>query len=259
MNWDARDRVPFGQLSAIKAGAGDTVLFLHGVGLRAEAWAAQIDHFAPEYSVIVPDMPGHGESECLGVGAKLTDFTDRIAGAMSAPAMVVGHSMGAMIAMDLAIRYPGKVRGVAALNAIYRRDAAAKAAVTSRVATLDGNANSDPEPTLCRWFGERESPERRACRKWLGSVSPHGYRAAYSVFATEDGPSETALSVLSCPALFMTGDAEPNSTPAMSRAMAKLVPDGRAHIVEGAAHMMPMTHADAVNSALLSFFEDVSR
>ena len=259
MNWDARERVPFGQLSAIQAGAGDAVLFLHGVGLRAEAWAAQIDQFATEYSLTAPDMPGHGESEGLGVGAKLSDFTDRIAAATSAPAIVVGHSMGAMIAMDLAIRYPEKVHGLAALNAVFRRDAAASATVRSRAATLGGNANPDPEPTLCRWFGERASPERRACRKWLGSVSPHGYRAAYSVFATEDGPSETALSVLACPAMFMTGDAEPNSTPAMSRAMAKLVPVGRAHIVEGAAHMMPMTHADAVNSALLSFFEDVSR
>ena len=57
----------------------------------------------------------------------------------------------------------------------------------------------------------------------------------------------------------MTGELEPNSTPAMSRAMAKLVPNGRAQIVKGAAHMMPMTHAAEVNAALSTFLNEVQQ
>jgi pimeloyl-ACP methyl ester carboxylesterase len=53
----------------------------------------------------------------------------------------------------------------------------------------------------------------------------------------------------------MTGAQEPNSTPAMSRAMADLAPDGQAVIIEGAAHMLPMTHREEVNTHLLSFAE----
>ncbi|MFD2856780.1 alpha/beta fold hydrolase [Seohaeicola zhoushanensis] len=58
------------------------------------------------------------------------------------------------------------------------------------------------------------------------------------------------------PALFMTGEAEPNSTPAMSRAMAELAPQGQALVVPGAAHMLPMTHPDVVNAALLDLAAD---
>ncbi len=257
--WGARARVSFGNLAAIREGVGDTVLLLHGVGLCAEAWAAQIDAISHEYTVLAPDLPGHGESGCLDADDQLSDVTDRIAAAMQAPAFVVGHSMGAMVALDLAIRYPGKVRGVIALNAIFQRDAAAKAAVQARAKALNDANNPDPEPTLQRWFGDSNSDEKSACLDWLTAVHPTGYRAAYRIFATEDGPCDAALSVLACPALFMTGSAEPNSTPDMARAMATLTPNGRALIVEGAAHMMPMTHADAVNRALLSFFRDVSR
>ena len=259
MIWEPRDRAPFGQLTATKKGAGDAVLFLHGVGLRAEAWAAQIDEFAREFSVAAPDMPGHGESKPFDFEARLADFTEQVAAAISAPTFVVGHSMGAMIALDLAFRYPDKVRAVAALNAIFQRDTAAKAAVLGRAEAMKISHNPDAEPTLQRWFGASESPERQACHRWLTSLAPHGYRTAYAVFANEDGPSEAALSALACPALFITGSAEPNSTPTMSREMARLTPNGRAEIVDGAAHMMPMTHPSAVNAALLSFFRDVSR
>ena len=256
--WKTRNRVPFGKLAAIKTGTGDTVLMLHGVGLQAEAWSAQIEFLSKKYSVISPDLPGHGESPMLNNGASLADFTDLIAAAMNAPALVVGHSLGAMIALDLAARNKDKVRAVAALNAVFQRDAAAKAAVQGRAAALQSNDAPDPDSTLRRWFGESDSLERSACRNWLTSVSIDGYRPAYSVFANNDSPTKAGISKLACPALFLTGEADPNSTPAMSRAMAALAPMGRALIIDGAAHMMPMTHADRVNTALLSFFRDMS-
>jgi len=257
--WDARDRAPWGELAAVQKGAGDAVLLLHGVGLRAEAWSAQIDVLSCEYSVTAPDMPGHGESERFDEPTHLADFTDRVAQAISEPTLVAGHSMGAMIAIDLAIRYPAKVRGVAALNAIFQRGAEASSAVQDRVAALGNIEELDPEPTLQRWFGDSNSAEIQACRSWLTSVKLDSYRSAYSVFANEDGPSKSELANLCRPAIFMTGAAEFNSTPEMSREMASLSPNGRVLIVEAAAHMMPMTHPDRVNTALLSFFRDVSR
>jgi pimeloyl-ACP methyl ester carboxylesterase len=257
--WDARDRAPWGQLAAVQKGAGDAVLLLHGVGLRAEAWSAQIDVLSREFSVTAPDLPGHGGSKPLENYPHLADFTDRVAEAISEPTFVAGHSMGAMIAMDLAIRYPAKVRGLAALNAIFQRDAEANSAVQARTAALESSQKLNPESTLQRWFGDSNSAEMQACRSWLTSVKLGGYRTAYSVFAHEDGPSEPDLAKLSCPALFMTGASEPNSTPEMSKKMANLTPNGRAIIIKAAAHMLPMTHRDQVNTALLSFFRDVSR
>ncbi|GAB5448891.1 alpha/beta fold hydrolase [Gymnodinialimonas sp.] len=243
MTWTTRPRSEFGTLRAVREGTGPCVVLLHGVGLRAEAWGAQIDDLSRDFAVIAPDMAG---------GAALADYVDPLAEALEQPAWVVGHSMGALMALDLAIRFPAKVRGVVALNAIYRRSPEAAQAVQARAASLDGKTVPDPEPTLRRWFPDKASPERTACEEWLRAADPRTYRDAYTVFAHEDGPE--ALPTLSCQALFMTGAAEPNSTPAMSHAMTAAAPQGRAVIIEGAAHMMPMTHATAVNAHLRTFF-----
>lgn len=249
--WADRPRQPLGRLSAVVHGSGPALLLIHGVGLRAEAWGAQIDALAPRFQVIAVDMPGHGHSP-LGDAPGLRACTDAIAAGLAGPSVVAGHSMGAMIALDLASRHPDLVRGVAALNAIYRRDPVAANAVRARARALD-RADPDPRPTLQRWFGAGPSPCRAACQRWLTGVDRGAYAAAYRIFAAEDGPSDTALSALACPALFVTGGDEPNSTPAMSRRMAALAPRGRAVIVDGAAHMMPMTHPDPVNAALAAF------
>ncbi|NVO28883.1 alpha/beta hydrolase [Donghicola sp. C2-DW-16] len=255
MIWTTRPRSRVEELAAITCGTGPLVILLHGVGLRAEAWGAQIDALSGRYGIMAPDMAGHGDSTLFEAPPALADYTDRVAAALDRPAIVVGHSMGSMIALDLAARYPDRVLAVAALNAIFRRTEAAKAAVLARAASLDGETVADPEPPLVRWFGNSPSPERAACGNWLRSADPRGYRDAYKVFASCDGPDDDALSGLPCPALFMTGAEEPNSTPEMSQQMAALVPDGAALVLPNAAHMMPMTHAAQVNAALEQFIE----
>lgn len=255
MIWTTRQRSDVGTLSAIVAGRGPLVVLIHGVGLRSEAWGAQIDHLAKNHRVLAVDLPGHGYSACLSNAPLLADYTDAIAATFDEAAVVIGHSFGAMIALDMARRHPLKVVGVAALNAIFRRSAQAATAVQARAHSLDGVGMADPAAPLARWFGANGSPEKSACCKWLRDVDPQGYRAAYGVFAREDGPSADALENLSMPSLFLTGALEPNSLPEMSHAMAARALHGCAKVVTGAAHMLPMTHPDVVNDILTDFIQ----
>jgi (E)-2-((N-methylformamido)methylene)succinate hydrolase len=256
MIWTTRPRSEFGALRAIDAGEGPTVLLIHGVGLRAEAWNAQIDALVGRFRVVAIDMPGHGQSLLSEEIQSLSGYTDAIADGLDEPAFVIGHSMGAMIALDIAVRYPHLVGGVSALNAIFQRDQSALAAVQARAKILDRATVVDPSATLARWFGDTPSLEREACGAWLTGVDPVAYRKAYRIFAHENGPKPSALAKLGCPALFLTGRDEPNSTPEMTQAMADLAPHGSAQIIENASHMMPMTHAVDVNAALLTFFDE---
>ena len=257
MTSTTQQRFDLGGLSYVTSGNGPLVVLIHGVGLRADAWRGQMNTLSTEFTMMAIDMPGHGASAVPDGDMTLADYSDAIAAALPEPALVVGHSMGAMIALDMASRFPDRVRGVAAMNAIYKRSAAARDAVMVRAASLDGQATPDPSAPLDRWFGDALTPEREACRTWLQEVDPAGYATAYRVFASEDGPSDTQLRSLPCPAIFVTGSEEPNSTPNMSRNMAALAPKGRAIIVDDAAHMMPMTHARQVNTALQEFAREV--
>ena len=250
MTWTTRPRSELAGLSAIVEGSGPDVVLIHGVGLRAEAFGAQIKTLSAQFRFTALDMPGHGGSPVLEDARDLSAYADAIAPALPDRCMVVGHSMGAMLALELAALCPDKVAGVAALNAIYRRSPKAVLAVQARAAGL--TPPFDHAPTLNRWFGEDDSPERAACADWLNTADPKGYTSAYRAFAHANGPTKQSLQALTCPALFMTGALEPNSTPEMSQQMAALAPQGRAEVIAGAAHMMPMTHPTPVNTALLA-------
>ncbi|MCG7518532.1 alpha/beta fold hydrolase [Ruegeria sp. Ofav3-42] len=253
MTWTTRPRSDIGDLAAIEAGQGPLVVLLHGVGLRAEAWGAQIDALSSAgYRVLCLDMPGHGESPFRDpIG--LEGYARPVSELLTEPVVLVGHSMGALIALNIAASGHEHVRGVAALNAVYRRSPESRQAVLSRAAALDDTGTNDPTATLQRWFGGKPSQESAACSRWLKEANPAGYKAAYTVFAESDGLADSQLAQIECPALFVTGEEEPNSTPRMSRDMARLAPKGQAEVIADAAHMMPMTHPFEVNSSLLRF------
>lgn len=259
MTWTTRPRFEFGSLAAIRSAKSTEILFIHGVGLRAEAWNAQIDALSKAAATTAVDLPGHGESAGLTEPAKLADYTDAVAKGINEPLVVVGHSMGALIALDLAIRYPALIRAVVALNTVFQRSESASVAVQARAAELNGRSPTSPETTLTRWFGGAPSDERTACEQWLKAVDPKGYQMAYHVFAHTDGPDPKSVESMLCPAVFMTGREEPNSTPAMSKRLAQLAPNGSAEIVDGAAHMLPMTHPDLVSATLLRRMREVQQ
>ncbi|SLN69158.1 alpha/beta fold hydrolase [Ruegeria meonggei] len=256
MTWKTRPRSEFGGLAAIDEGLGPLVVLLHGVGLRAEAWGGQIGPLVSAgYRVLCPDMVGHGETVFVDPDG-LDSYAAPIADLLQEPAVLIGHSMGAVLATRIAATGQSQIRGVVGLNAIFQRSAQAQDAILARARALDGVNVNDPSVTLHRWFGGKVSAERDACEQWLRDVDPRAYKAAYTAFAESDGPTAAQLSGIACPALFMTGADEPNSTPQMSRAMAELAPRGRAEVLSNAAHMMPMTHAAEVNAILLAFLQE---
>ena len=235
------------------------MLLVHGVGMNSQYWDNVRDHLAQHFAVRILDLPGHGMRDCLNNDdPTLFEYTDAIANDIDQPTIITGHSMGALIALDMAVRYKSKTTGIAVLNGIYRRDRAAINAVRKRAAQLNSEDIPDPAATLVRWFGtEPTGTDARAadnCNNWLTSVNPAGYRSAYRAFANADAPTDEQLAGIECPALFITGSDEPNSTPAMSKKMSELVPDAKCITIAGARHMMSLTHGAATTHAIIDFF-----
>lgn len=235
------------------AGAGDPLLLIHGVGLRAEAWGPQIDALAASARVIAVDMPGHGDSTPLPEGARLPDYVAWAARVIAAlglgPVNVAGHSMGSLIAAGLAVEHPGLVRRVALLNGVHRRDEAARAAVLARAAQISAGQGGIDAP-LARWFTDDQSSQRQQVAGWLAQVSPTGYAAAYRAFAEGDGTYADRLGEIRCPLLALTADGDANSTGQMSHSMAALARHGRAVVVPGHRHMVNLTAPETVSDAL---------
>jgi len=249
-----------------REGSGEPVILIHGVGLDASIWQPQIEVLRDRYDVIAVDMLGHGGSSLPPSDAQLRDYAEQLVALAEAlglgNAHVIGHSMGALVAIELALSYPHRVRSVVALNAVYCRTPEQRAAVEARAAAIaaeDGGASLE-EP-IARWFGNPIPPAHREqaaqVRRLLASADRIGYARSYHVFATSDMAHRGRLPRLAVPALFMTGGNDRNSSPAMSRAMATAAPNGRCAVLEDAGHMMPLTAAGEVNRQLRSFLASI--
>lgn len=243
-------------LALSRTGSGPRILFLHGVGLRQECWNL-MKTFLDGFECISIDLPGHGLSDDMAADiSEVSSLTDSIFQALSIePDYIVGHSLGSLIAVDWAARYPDRLKGAVGLNALYDRSESMHHKAMARAASVTETNAIDPSRTLERWFWDRSSPERQACHNWLISNRVDQYAQAYWIFARSFGAEHQMLKNLGMPSLFITGALEPNSTPKMSRRMAKIAPRGFSYIVEGAAHMAPMTHAAEIAAEIQGFFK----
>ena len=97
-----------------------TLIFIHGVGMDGTVWSMQSRYFARHgHRVLALDLPGHGQSEGLPLGA-ISEMAIWVASFMDAAevktAVVVGHSMGALVALHLASSQPDRVIGLGLLG-----------------------------------------------------------------------------------------------------------------------------------------------
>ena len=109
-----RDREIRGaRLRVYEAGEGAPVVLLHGLGGAASNWVAVAPALAKRYRVLVPELPGHGSSSALPAPVPTLDaYADRVAGVLDEPAVVVGHSLGGVVALRVALRHLHLARGI---------------------------------------------------------------------------------------------------------------------------------------------------
>ena len=233
------------------------VVFLHGAGMDHCVWAMQTRWFAHHgRSVLAVDLPGHGRSGGAPLRdiAAMADWTVRLLDAAGiADAALVGHSMGGLIALDAAARFPERVRAIGLV---------ATAGVVPVSADLLGAAEANQQRAL-----DMVAIWSHGARAGLGGSPVPGLwmmgdglrlleRAAPGVLhadlaacnAYADGLARAAD--IRCPAVLALGEKDLMTPAKAGRALGAAIPGARTVVVPRAGHMLMVETPDAVLDAL---------
>lgn len=232
-----------------------TLVLLHGVGLDHSVWEPVTALLPDDVRVITPDLPGHGARPPVEAGVTLADLADGVTDVIPEGSHVVGFSLGAMVAQYLAIHRPELVATLTSVSSVCRRTPDERAAVLERLCVAAKDIRASAQASLHRWFdGTGVDPEIvRSTEATLLANDPASFLQCYRVFATADAEIGPELSRITVPALAVTGECDPGSTPEMTRRLAAAIPNCEAVVVPGARHMLPVERPAEFVSHLSTF------
>jgi pimeloyl-ACP methyl ester carboxylesterase len=126
-----------------EAGVGElSLIFVHGWCCDHTYIAPQFEHFRRKHHVVAVDLRGHGQSDKPHQSYTMEAFADDMAWMCNqleiAKPVVIGHSMGAIVAFDLACRYPTLPSAIVMLDAVVVLPAGARAAAPHLLEELGG-------------------------------------------------------------------------------------------------------------------------
>ena len=225
-------------------GHGSPVILLHGGLANADYWGNQIKALAPYHTVIVMDSRGHGRStrDSRPYGYDLmADDVVALMDVLKVPkADIVGWSDGAILGLDLAIRYPGRVGKIFAFAANT---------VTSGV-----KDDVEKNPTFAA-FIKRAGHEYEAY-----SATPKEYGAFVEqiskMWASQPNWTDAQLKTITAPVLVVDGDHDEAIKREHTEYIASTIPHAGLLILPNASHFAFLQDPDLFNYAILHFLGD---
>jgi pimeloyl-ACP methyl ester carboxylesterase len=214
-----------------KAGEGPPVLLLHGGACDSADWVETMVPLSGSYTFYAPDLVGYGQSDRNRDGYYLSDFTDSTQGLIEAlgldsPLVIVGHSLGGRVALDIALNHPDKVR---------------------KLALIDTTGFS----RLARW-GSFLGTMAYLIRRLLGRPQPYP-RFMMENGAVPDWVCLDRLPELKMPTLILWNRRDPYYTVKGALRAKELMPQAQLEIMPRYGHAPHRTERDSFNKLLAAF------
>jgi pimeloyl-ACP methyl ester carboxylesterase len=249
-------------------GSGDPVLLIHGLGLSGGAWWRTVDALAPRMRVLTFDHRGIGQSESLSYAYTTEAMADDAVSILDALALervhVYGFSLGGMVAQQVALRHPARVRSLV-LGGTHAGGRRATLPEPEVVGFFRRRANMPSE--VAAWasvpynYGRRsraEHVDRIADdieRRLRNPFNKRAYRA--QVLAASLHNCHGRLDRIRAPTLVVHGAEDRVIPVANAHTSAERVPGAELRILEHAGHLYP-TEEPAVDEAIGAFFAEHS-
>ena len=261
-------------------GSGDPLLLIMGLAADSTAWMFQLPAFAERYRTIVFDNRGIGRSSKPAGPYTIGGMADDTAGLLAAigveRAHVVGVSMGGMIAQELALRHPDRVRGLVLACTYPEPDEEIRLGRSSSIQQLGGTVGADgtaqidlaavdPMMIFQTLLPKVFSPsflqnQLPILMQLFGGALQWGFSIEAIMAQVDAVMSHQAtdrLSSIKSPTLVITGDADLLIPPVNSDLIASKIPGARLVKIPGGTHGFNFETPDLFNRAVLDFLATV--
>ena len=235
------------------------VVMIHGAGFDHSTWALHSRWFAHHgYSVLAPDLPGHGRSggKPLPTIADMADWVAALLDAARAPkARLVGHSMGSLISLETAARHPARVSGLSLIGTAATMTVGPdllKAAEANSPDAIDmvsiwglgfsAELGGSLAPGL--WMHSGAQRVLQNCRPGVLFNDLAACNAYQNALAAAAG--------ITVPTTVIVGERDMMTPAKAGKALAAAVPNARTVVLPGAGHMMMAERPDELLEALKS-------
>lgn len=244
------------------AGDGLPMLFMHGIGSNASAWQGQIAYFGRERRVIAWNAPGYGNSSPLPIQTPgAADYADCAAQFLRHlgihRAIIVGQSLGAIMASGLALRHPDLVAGLVLISPASGYATPKSQPLPARVAE---------RVALARQLGPAGLADARASNllsanaaPWahaivhraMASINPDGYEQASRMLAYAD--LKDMVRHIALDSTVICGSEDRITPPEGCWLIADQFPSASWHLVDGYGHAIATEAPEAVNALIRGY------
>ncbi len=230
--------------------AASTVVLIPGLACDAELLAPQAQALR---------AAGHAVHDSLVhlQGLTLPAMAERLRAEVPGPLVLVGASMGGMLALHAALQEPARVRGIALLGSTARADTPELVALRRQACSLFAAGRMDEvlRANVAFAFHPNSARDPGLVARYLAMVRRAGAEALIrqneAVMARPDLRAQ--LPGVACPVLVMVGEADQLTPPEHAREIAAAVPGARLEVLPGAGHMLSWEQPGRVNAVLLGW------
>jgi len=245
------------------SGEGPNVVFLHGWGMNAEVWFEIQQVFEENYRVTVIDLPGHGRSQSENLGVDFDALVELVEANIPDHCILVGWSLGGVVAQSIAIRYPQKLNKLVlvASNAQFQQSDNWHCAMKPEVLeNFVQNLHQDYKSTLQQFLmlqalgaenakkTIRELKQRLFLHGEPETVAlENGLLFLKNVSVLED------LHKITIPSLIVNGRLDSLVPAAAGEKMQQMIPQSEFKLIDKAGHAPFLSHSDLFINYLKEF------
>jgi len=244
-------------------GQGFPLVFVHGFTTTSEFWKEQVEEFAKSYRVIRINLPGHGDSPApTGRSYRIEDFVEDVARVFRElsvdRAVLIGLSMGGILAQEFAIKYPHLVQALVLVDTTAHGTGADATADAFLAAVEKRGAEKAIQDLSDISFG---SSATSAVIEWARRevIKTPEFVARVAIRSISDADTRNSLSKIKQPTLVIVGEEDRVTPLRESEILAKNISNSTLSIIPKAGHFSMLEQPAVFNRTLRSFLDDLSR